>query len=57
MVGEQNIEKSSQLYKHLLKLNQSDNKKTSEPTVLEMSKLAKVPPLVLEEKLNSEKVA
>jgi hypothetical protein len=38
-------------------LNQADNKKTSEPTVLEMSKLAKVPPLVLEEKLNSEKVA
>ena len=59
MVGEQNIEKSSSLYKKLLKMNkdEKDNKKGSEPTILEMSTLSKVPPQVLEEKLNSEKVA
>jgi len=57
MVGEQNLEKSSPLYKKLLKLNDKDSKKASEPTILEMSSLSKVPPAVLEEKLNSEKVA
>jgi hypothetical protein len=60
MVGsEQNIDKSSALYKKLLKMNkdEKDTKKGSEPTILEISSLSKVPPAVLEEKLNSEKVA
>jgi len=57
MVGEQNIEKSSVLYKKLLKLNKEDSRKGAEPTILEMSTLSKVPPQVIEEKLNSEKVA
>ena len=47
------------MYKKLLKMNkdEKDTKKGSEPTILEMSSLSKVPPAVLEEKINSEKVA
>jgi hypothetical protein len=37
--------------------DEKDTKKGSEPTILEMSSLSKVPPAVLEEKINSEKVA
>lgn len=37
--------------------DEKDTKKGSEPTILEMSSLSRVPPAVLEEKINSEKVA
>lgn len=58
MVGEQSIDKTSDIYKKLLKMNNDkEAKKGSEPTITEMTSLLKVPAGVLEEKLNSEKVA
>jgi len=66
MVGEKILDKTNPLYEKLMKLSKKENalkiakkaakKAAAEPSILELSTLAKVKPEVLEEQISSKKM-